>query len=32
MDEAERLGHVHILEEPSMQEGILNINLMDGTT
>jgi hypothetical protein len=29
MDEARGLGHVDIFREPSMEEGILNINLTD---
>jgi hypothetical protein len=32
MNEARRLSHVHIFREPSMQEGILNINMADGPT
>ncbi len=30
INEARRLSHVHIFREPSMQKGILNINLADG--
>jgi len=29
MDEVGKLGHLHIFGEPSMQEGILDINLAD---
>jgi hypothetical protein len=30
IDEVVSMGHANIFEEPSMQEGIMNINMMDG--